>query len=421
MRGVLIGLIAVVTLATSVQVASAGPGVIEQAKLTAGDAAAGDFFGDAVAISGDTVVVGAPLDDLGVDAGSAYVFERNAGGANNWGQVAKLTAGDPAPDVQFGSSVAISGPTLVVGAPGPEDGNITGSVYVFVGGGSTWTEQAKLTASDPEAGDGFGKQVAISDVNTVVVGAELHDGSLGLNSGAAYVFELSDSTWIEVVKLTAFDAEALDEFGASVAIGGAGNSVVVGAVADHHGGKSDAGSAYVFNRNEGGLDAWGLEAKLTASDAATGDLFGCCSDIDVDTVVAACEQLQWLDLSFTQVTDEGVGSMRNLKNLRQLSLERTRVTDNSLDMIASFSELEELDLSGTAVTDAGVAKLARLQNLKVLWLTNTTVTDEVLTTLKSLKNLEQSDVDGTQVSEAAWSEFRKRFDGGMGTTHHSPP
>jgi hypothetical protein len=150
------------------------------AKLTASDGAADDGFGYAVAISGDTVVVGAHGDDdNGDDSGSAYIFERNQGGTDNWGQVAKLTATDGATYDRFGGAVAISGDTVVVGAH--QNGVGSGSAYVFKrnqGGADNWDQTAKLTATDGAGGDLFGHAVAISG-DTVVVGAFGDDASSG--------------------------------------------------------------------------------------------------------------------------------------------------------------------------------------------------------------------------------------------------
>ena len=128
-----------------------------------------DNFGDSVAIAGDTIVVGAPGDDdNGSDSGSAYVFTRTG---TTWTEQAKLTASDGAADDYFGSSVAIAGDTIVVGASGDDDEwQCSGSAYVFTRTGTTWTEQAKLTASDGAANDHFGGSVAIAG-DTIVVGS----------------------------------------------------------------------------------------------------------------------------------------------------------------------------------------------------------------------------------------------------------
>ncbi len=164
----------------------AGPGwaltPTEVAKLTALGAMAGDQFGRSVAVSGDTAVIGADLDDdKGTNSGSAYVFIRSAG---TWTEVAKLTASDAAVGDQFGRSVAVAGDTAVIGANGDDDaGSNSGSAYVFIRSGTTWTEQAKLTASDAAAGERFGGSVALAG-DTAVIGARLDDDA-GTNSGAA--------------------------------------------------------------------------------------------------------------------------------------------------------------------------------------------------------------------------------------------
>ncbi|WP_095987402.1 DUF7507 domain-containing protein [Cystobacter fuscus] len=248
----------------------------QQAKLTASDAAALDSFGTSVALSGDTAVVGAYGDDTaaGEDAGSAYVFVRSG---TTWSQQAKLTASDAVAFDRFGSSVALSGDTAVVGARGDDTaaGSETGSAYVFVRSGTAWSQQAKLTASDAAAGDLFGWSVALSG-DTAVVGAPDDD----TGAGSAYVFVRSGTAWSEQAKLTASDAAALDSFGTSVAL--SGDTAVVGAPNDDTAAGSETGSAYVFVRSG---TAWSQQAHLTASDAAAGDFFGWSVAISGDIAV----------------------------------------------------------------------------------------------------------------------------------------
>ena len=247
-------------------------------KLLAADAQAGDIFGISVAISGDTAVVGAPGQDAGgSDAGAAYIFQRDQGGADNWGQVTKLLASDAVANQQFGR-VAISGDTAVVGA--------RAAAYVFQrnqGGADNWGEVKKLTASDAQAGDRFGQSVAISG-DTAVVGAPREDAG-GTDAGAAYVFQRDQGgagNWGEVTKLTASDAQEGDQFGILVAV--SGDTAVVGAYLEDAGG-ADAGAAYVFQRDQGGADNWGEVTKLLASNAQAGDLFGWSVAISGDTAV----------------------------------------------------------------------------------------------------------------------------------------
>jgi hypothetical protein len=246
-------------------------------KLTASDGAPGDAFGIWVALDGDTVVVGAYRDDdHGTDSGAAYVFDRDEGGADQWGQVAKLTAADGATLDWFGVRVSISGDTVVVGAPTDDDlGSESGSAYVFGrnhGGADQWGQVRKLTASDGALEDRFGYAVAISG-DDLVVGA-YQDDDQGTDSGAAYLFDRNAGgadSWGQVEKLLASDGAAGDYFGNAVAI--AGDVVVVGAnLDDDHG--TDSGAAYVFGRNQGGASDWGQVAKITAADGAAGDYLG---------------------------------------------------------------------------------------------------------------------------------------------------
>jgi nucleoside-specific outer membrane channel protein Tsx len=233
----------------------------EQAKLTASDGVESGFFGQSVAVSGSTAVVGA----FGRDA--AYVFVRSG---TIWSQQAELTASDGAPGDGFGISVALSGSRLVVGSD--FNNGVTGAAYVFVRSATAWSEQAKLTASDGAGYDRFGGSVAISG-SSVVVGAVGND----FYTGAAYVFERAGMTWPERAKLTASDGAGFERFGESVAI--TGSRVVVGAS-----GHPDAGAAYVFVRSETGT--WSEQAKLTASDGVVGDRFGSSVAIVGPTAVA---------------------------------------------------------------------------------------------------------------------------------------
>jgi hypothetical protein len=241
------------------------PWLVEEGKLVATDAAAHDHFGISVAISGTTALVGTNHGFATVNfSGSAYVFTRTG---SSWSQQAKLDASDAAINDHFGGSVAISGDTAVVGAAKDEDaGSSSGSAYVFTRNGSIWTEQAKLTASDAAADDLFGTSVSVWG-NTALVGA-FGDDDAGSSSGSAYAFTRTGSIWTEQAKLTASDAAANDFFGRSVAI--SGNTAVVGADGDDDG-SSASGSAYVFTRTG---SIWTEQAKLTASDAAADDSFG---------------------------------------------------------------------------------------------------------------------------------------------------
>jgi hypothetical protein len=227
---------------------------LQKAKLTAPGGVTGSDFGNSVAISGSTAVVGAPIENSAT--GAAYVFVHSG---STWLQQAKLTASDGVAGDRLGSSVAISGSTVVLGAYFKNSG--TGAAYVFTRSGSTWSQRTELTASDGVSGDDFGYSVALSGTTTVI-GAFAHNS----DAGAAYVFTGSGSSWTQKAKLTASNGGENDEFGFSVAI--SGSTAVVGAPNTN----SLTGETYVFTRSTHGV--WSQKAKLTASDGASGNQFG---------------------------------------------------------------------------------------------------------------------------------------------------
>jgi hypothetical protein len=253
-----------------------------QAKLTAADGEPVDLFGYSVALSGDTAVFGAKFDDddvNGVDSGSAYVFTRSG---TIWSQQAKLIAADGAPGDEFGYSVALAGDTVVVTANADDDdvnGVNSGSAYVFTRSGTAWSLQAKLTAAVGAAGDLFGVRVALSG-DTALIGARFTDDN-GDDSGSAYVFTRSGTTWSQQAKLIAVDGAAGDWFGYSVAL--SGDTALIGAhFNDDDVNGVDSGSAYLFTRCG---NTWSQQAKLTAATAAAGDQFGGRVAISGDTAV----------------------------------------------------------------------------------------------------------------------------------------
>ncbi len=250
-----------------------------EAKLTASDGAASDRFGDAIAIDGDTALVGARQDDgpAGSNQGSVYVFTRSG---SVWTEQAKLIPSDAAASDGFGFAVALQGNTAVVGAAAG-DGAVanTGSAYVFTGSGSTWTEQAEFAASDGASGDQFGLRLSLS-ADTVIVGAFGDDGAAGSNQGSAYIFTGSGATWSQQAKIEPADPAAGDEFGINVSV--SCDTAIVGARSDDGPAGSNQGSAYVFTRS---VAVWTQQAKLTPSDAAAGDLFGTSVTVSGETAV----------------------------------------------------------------------------------------------------------------------------------------
>ncbi len=302
----------------------------QQAKLTANDGAASDRFGSAVSISGNTVMVGALGDDIGnsgIDHGSAYVFTRSGA---NWTQEAKLTAIDAGANDYFGCSVEIRGDLAVVGSYFDDVNNVgdKGSAYVFARQNGTWSQQQKLTAPDGIAGDQFGNSVAIS--GNIVLGGAWQAG--GSNSGAAYAFtvcedfgqqqklvtlnpsqsmyfgnaiaingntavvganhwsngrgaafvftKLPGNVWLQSQMLTASNGDNGDDFGNAVAV--EGDMIVIGAETDNFSGQQLRGSIYVFTRNG---NTWSEEVNFSPSDGQANDWFGSSVAISNGTVL----------------------------------------------------------------------------------------------------------------------------------------
>jgi hypothetical protein len=254
----------------------AGAGLPEQAKLMSSDGAAYDCFGQSVSISGDYAIVGAYGNDAN---GSAYIFKRDE---VNWSEEAKLIASDGTASDCFGWSVSISGDYAVVGAPYDDDnGGNSGSAYIFKRDGVNWSEQAKLTASDGAVGDSFGYSVSISG-DYVIIGAVWDDDN-GSGSGSAYIFKRDGTSWSQQAKLTALGGAASDYFGCSVSI--SGDYAIIGANSEDiygYGGGSNHGSAYIFKRD--GTN-WSEDKRITASDAAEYDYFGCSVSISGDYAI----------------------------------------------------------------------------------------------------------------------------------------
>ncbi len=297
--------------------------IAQQAYLKASNTETGDIFGYAVAISGDTVVIGAPgerSNATGVNgdqsnnsassSGAAYVFVRSG---TTWTQQAYLKASNTGADDYFGWSVGVSGDTVVVGAAyedssatgvnGDESdnsANVSGAAYVFVRSGTTWIQQAYLKASNAGQWNMFGHAVAVSG-NTIVVGAHGEKStSSGVNGdqsqtefifGAAYVFVRSGTNWAQEAYLKASNTGNADQFGFAVSV--SGNTILVGAYGEDSNARGvngnqtfniaeDSGAAYVFVR--AGTN-WTQQAYLKASNTGVGDSFGWSVGVSSDTVV----------------------------------------------------------------------------------------------------------------------------------------
>ena len=257
-------------------------------KVTASDGTSGDQFGWTVAIDGDYMIVGASSeDDVAANAGAAYIYFRNQGGSGNWGEVIKLTASDAAAGDQFGISVSISGDDVVVGSNSDDDGATNaGSAYIFnrnQGGTDNWGQVTKLVASDPAGFDLFGNEVTINGDDVAIWAAGEDDG--GTSAGAVYVYNRNQGgtdNWGQVKKLVSSDSEGFDQFGRGITFDN--DDLIIGASSEDDGG-SNAGAAYLFSRDQGGADNWGEVKKITASDPVAGDQFGISADISGDNMI----------------------------------------------------------------------------------------------------------------------------------------
>ena len=246
----------------------------QEDKLTASDAAANDLFGGSVAAAENVVIVGAiGQDNGGEETGAAYVYRIDGA---DWTQDAKLVAADAAEQDWFGSGVAITSSRALVGAYGKSDVEPrSGAAYLFQYNGSAWVQETKLIASDAAASDNFGREVAL-DSATALIGAPENDDD-GAASGSTYVFTFDGSTWTELAKLTASDAAAGSTFGSALSI--SGDWAVIGAPS-----ASLTGAAYVFRRTGGNwteasiltqsdgasLDSFGVSVSVSGERALSG-------------------------------------------------------------------------------------------------------------------------------------------------------
>ncbi|MCR9145104.1 MAG: FG-GAP repeat protein [bacterium] len=289
----------------------------QEAYLKASNTGNGDEFGRRVAISGDLIAVSARNEDSNAagingdqsdnsagNAGAAYVFRRTgSGAAATWAQEAYIKASTPSGNERFGTSIALDGETLVVGAIldgsdatgiGPDPGNNlapgSGAAFVFTAVDRVWSQQAYIKASNAEDCDTFGVDVALRGDLLAVSATEEASDATGINgdqsdnsaasAGAVYVFQRSGSTWTQEAYVKSSNTQGGDEFGSSLAVGN--ESLVVGAVVEDSGASgidgnqadnsaNGAGAAYLFRRNDG---QWSQSAYIKASNTGMGDQFG---------------------------------------------------------------------------------------------------------------------------------------------------
>ena len=225
-----------------------GSNWILEAKLMANDFATGGQFGSSVAVSGETIVASAP------GSGAAYIFIHSG---SRWMQQAKLVPPASAASSSFASSTAIDGNTVVVGSPrDPQHGTNAGAAYVFVRNGTNWSQQAKLVAGETASGDLFGSSVTVSGQSLAVGAPGRYEPAGGTKVGAAYIFVRSGTNWMQQSKVLATGGRALDAFGSAVAL--STNLLVVGATGDDERG-TNVGAAYIFSRSG---STWTEQAKV---------------------------------------------------------------------------------------------------------------------------------------------------------------
>ena len=268
---------------------------LERAKIIANDAKAGDLFGNTVAISGETAVIGAPgVDDAGPEAGAAYVFGRSG---DNWIQQAKLIGNDIGTFDQFGAAIAIHENTVIVGAYGKDEGGVdTGAAYVFGRSGTSWIQQAKLTHQNAVPGDLFGFAVAVYG-NNALIGAHGSDAT-GPDSGTAYIFTRNGGTWTQNTQLIPNDSGLGDEFGYAVDL--TNGIAIIGAPKEDRN-ETDMGTAYIFVETS---EAWIQQAKLTSASTVAGDEFGSAVAIHEDTAIVGAWKDDHPVLSGDDPTDQ---------------------------------------------------------------------------------------------------------------------
>ena len=342
-----------------------------------------DQFGYSVAIDGDYIVVGANRDDGAgdsvIDTGEAYVFKRNQGGANNWGLVKVLNSDNENVGDYFGSSVAISGDYIVVGAyidDGAGDSVLSaGEAYVFKkdeGGVDNWGLIKVLNSDSENIGDNFGISTAISG-DYIVVGAWRDNGTGVFQAGEVYVFKKDEGgvdNWGLIKTLNSNNENSGDNFGSSVAIDG--DYIVVGAGNDDGSGDStsNAGEAYVFKKDEGGVDNWGLIKTLNSNNESSGDNFGSSVAISGDYIVVgtgndsgAGDSTSNAGEAYVFKKDEGGvdnwGLIKVLNSDNENSFDRfgwSVTIDGDYIVVGAYGD----DGSGDSLNDAGEAYIFRI-------------------------------------------------------------
>jgi len=264
-----------------------GPGAWGQVKVIhPPTSSTRNSFGLSVAIQGEVLAVGASGDTAnGFNAGSAHLFQRDLGGTNNWGLVKTIIPANNQINDSFGWRVAVEGNTLAVSAEGRDfAGASSGSVYVFErnqGGSNAWGQVIEFAGDDTAAADSFGWSLDL-DGTLLAVGA-IDDDDHGSSSGSAYLFD-GDNGWSQVAKVSAADGQTFDGLGTDLAL--SDSRLAVAALRAN----GDKGAHYVFERDHGGAGEWGQVAKITSPGSIAFDSYGRVVALQGTTLFAGDEE-----------------------------------------------------------------------------------------------------------------------------------
>ena len=330
---------------------------IQTARLRGPSTSVVEEFGRTVSTDGDVVAVGAP-DSLLLRAGAAFVFERD-GATGEWLQVAGFRAPSPQTFAQFGSSVSVSGTTLAIGEPAAGIDFIPGKVHMYERDAVTeqWLLTTIIRPSDGDRANDFARRLML-DGDTLVVGAD-SDNDAGPNSGAAYVYERDETSgeWLSVAKLGASDAGLNTQFGTSVSV--RGGTIAVGAP----GLGADFGAAYVFERDQPS-GQWLETARLEASDGVGFADFGATVAVgDAGSVVVGAPLHNDFGAAYVFTRDAGTGEWLETSRLLPSDIQivdffGTRAAiDGDLIMVSSTSD-DDVSPDGGAVYAFGVGGIA---------------------------------------------------------------
>jgi len=343
--------------------ASGWANMTETQKIVASDAQADDIFGYSVAIDADYIVVGDHYQDNGGsltdDKGAAYVFHNNAG---VWQEEQKLVASDATNEDYFGCDVSISDNIIIAGAKGKDDGaDYAGAAYIFENDGSGWSQEAKLTASDPETSDGLGFTVDVYG-NYAIASAYWKNVS-GVGSGAAYVYKKPASGWVDmtqIAKLTPSDGVEYDYFSRNIAI--TDQYAVASAHYEHNGGQ-----VYFYEMPGSGWEDM-TESKILKPTSTTVNYGKSLSLTNDRIIVGDFGDASYAGAAFIYAPEESEGLDESLVNLFSIypnpskGILKIKLNDNKIDKTISYAISDGL---GKLIKQASISKKTTQINLSL--------------------------------------------------------